>query len=444
MRRNTRLAVIVVLSMLGACTSDDNTEEGTSAAPSQAPSSEAAPVSTSSTSTPPTSATGPTTTLLAPVTPSTDSLPTPNQEAGSGVTRPVFADDVCAAISASEGEAVDGVTFFSLLSNDPIPVQVIAEPHATPADAFALVERLTGSGLDPRGDLIDIDGTQIGIKTFDNGNGEAIWTVDDETWGYLRSRGMSSDELAEIIGSLVPNPLDSPFPGFSIDSVRDAQRFQSLHERLNTEITGRASASECLAPETDFNYHVSAIFGDPIYQFGGVIDRPVPVEVAAIDGTVIVISGIADATAPRITDLVNADPDLWEDLLGRPSVQIQDSVQRSEPIVVGQDVILNMSDITDAGIVDSSLRLRLVIADGVSFLEIRTNDLALHPDAEYQMLTVNGRPNSRVTASVGPTFGARLAETALPDPFIVSITITDATDNVLQTSGTIRLIPQPD
>lgn len=57
-----------------------------------------------------------------------------------------------------------------------------------------------------------------------------------------------------------------------------------------------------------------------MYQYASVIDRPVPLVVGYRDGTLTVIQGIADPSAPTIDDVVNADVRVWAELLTKPLI----------------------------------------------------------------------------------------------------------------------------
>jgi hypothetical protein len=181
--------------------------------------------------------------------------------------------------------------------------------------------------------------------------------------------------------------------------------------------------------------------GDPILQYGAVIDRPVPLEVGYREGSLLVISGPQDPSAPRVADVIDAEPDVWEQLLRQPDQFERDGAQRTESIGNGREVVLDAFDTVGDG-VSGSFRLRFVVEDGASFLEVDTVDLVLQPDAVFQVLEIDGRLRAKNTAGVGPTLGQRIADDPLPDPFTVSITITDATDNVLQYTETVRLVPE--
>jgi hypothetical protein len=70
---------------------------------------------------------------------------------------------------------------------------------------------------------------------------------------------------------------------------------------------------------TNFIYRITTLDGDPVFQYALVIDRPVPLEVAFRQGTLVVIEGIEDSTAPSVDDVYNADLATWNNLLANPS-----------------------------------------------------------------------------------------------------------------------------
>ena len=95
--------------------------------------------------------------------------------------------------------------------------------------------------------------------------------------------------------------LTESIPGFDYTSRAGATiQLELLHEQLNTDIRGEVAGFECRVVATDYVYRISALGGDPIYQYAGVIDRPPPLEVGIRDTTVIVINGLADPTAPTV------------------------------------------------------------------------------------------------------------------------------------------------
>lgn len=232
---------------------------------------------------------------------------------GQSIMRPVFPPDVCAATSA-RGTGLpltNDATFFARPSDNPIAIQIIGTDDTTPAAPFAWVQRSFGDNRAVRE-----------LRVFDNGNGEASWDIGDGSQGYLRTRGLDETAIREILDALTPLPADSVFPGFSMES----DRWESLHETMNTDLTVIGARSECqvqgVEPQTagvTLQYTVFAVDGDPILRYGAVIDRPLPLDVAVVGQTVIIVSGFDDPAAPNATQVTNADPNEWQDLLGRPT-----------------------------------------------------------------------------------------------------------------------------
>ena len=351
-----------------------------------------------------------------------------------GITRPVFPPDVCEATFARGNDLplTDDVTFFARPSDNPIAIQIIGTDETTPAEPFAWVQRSFGDNSALRE-----------LRVFDNGNGEASWDVGDGSQGYIRTRGLNETQIREIIESLTPLPPDAAFPGFSVDS----DVWQSLHEDTNTDLTGTGARSGCQVQDVEpeiagvtLQYTVFAVNGDPVLRYGAVIDRPIPLDVAVVDQTVIIVSGFDDPAAPNAADVIEADPDTWTSLLGQPD-EMQVFAERIEQVVEGDDVEVELRNLTDVEIEASTLTLRVVVEDGVSFLEVDFTDVVLHPDAEFASFLINGRLRAESTVVAGSVGGVRISETSPADPFDVSVQITGADGDVLQTTDPIRLVP---
>lgn len=236
-----------------------------------------------------------------------------SQTESQSITRPVFPPTVCAATSA-RGTGLpltNDATFFARPSDNPIAIQIIGTDQTTPAEPFAWVQRSFGDNRDVRD-----------LRVYDNGNGEASWDIGDGSQGYIRTRGLEESAIREILDSLTPVPADSEFPGFSVES----DRWESLHEAMNTGLTGIGARSECQVQGVEpqiagvtLQYTVFAVDGDPVLRYGAVIDRPPPLDVTVVGETVIIVSGFDDPAAPNATQVINADPNEWQDLLGRPT-----------------------------------------------------------------------------------------------------------------------------
>lgn len=298
-----RLLVISVLAVAAACTGSDN---------HSAASTTASPVVTSAPNT--TTEVPATTTTTPAVAPST----TTTLAEPAKITRPATDPSSCEPQSAREGHfSDDTLNLFANSREAPIPIQIIGDPEGPPFVAFALVERFFTSDFVGGGgsETVEINGNQVRLGTFPNGNGNARWTLPDGSIAYLRSRGLDVAALKDIVGRLSPRDPAAAIPGFDFDDSTGARQFALLAEHLNTGVRGNVATVECISPATGFRYQVSAIDGEPIFEYGGVIDRPVPLEVGIQAGTLIVINGIPDPSAPTVSGVVDGDADSWAALL---------------------------------------------------------------------------------------------------------------------------------
>ncbi len=250
----------------------------------------------------------------------------------SGITRPLTDPATCDPVSARE-TFTEGLTLFARPSTNPVPIQVVADPIDGPVGSFAIVQRFFGDDRRATGDEpVDVGGITFWISLSDNGNGVAEWDVGDGSFGYVRSRGLDRSALVELLGALEPRAATASIPGF--EYAPGAGERELLHEQMNTEVAGEVGSSECVVASTGYRYRLSAINGDPVFQYGGVIDRPVPFEVGMSGSTLIVINGVADPSAPTVDGVVEAVPDAWLGLRSRPQ-WIEQGEGRTEAIREG-------------------------------------------------------------------------------------------------------------
>jgi hypothetical protein len=263
---------------------------------------------------------GPTTALATAPTTSAPTMDAPVTTVPVGIVRPFVDPGVCAPVSASESApSVYALKPFARASTAPLPIQAIGNPATGATGPFAVVLRYANQ--DRPGytkDLVEINGWAVGVRTFPNGNGEAVWNLDDGTQGYLRARGLGVSELTAIVTGLTARDATIAIPGFDYIAAQDADQLQLLAEHLSSDLSGHGASIECQVETTGFIYRISAIDADPISEFMTVIDRPPPVEVGRRDRTLIVIDGLADPTAPTIAQIDNLDPAKWAELLQRP------------------------------------------------------------------------------------------------------------------------------
>ena len=257
------------------------------------------------------------------VVPTATIVPEPTSTPAMGnLLRPSVDPTLCTPLSANgDGDEI-GSTFDLHLFAWPttatsFPIQVIGDPVGGPTAPFALLQRYPDQGIVRLGPVVTINNWDVSVNVYDNGNGDARWALPDGGMGYLRSRGLDRDALIAIISSLTPRDASAPIPGFdySPDSTVPST-LQLLVEHLNTGVFGRGATFTCHS--TNFIYRISTLDGDPVFLYALVIDRPVPLEVGYQEGTLVVIGGIADPTAPTVKGVSNMSQATWDDLLGHP------------------------------------------------------------------------------------------------------------------------------
>ena len=252
-------------------------------------------------------------------------VPVPTSTLGMGnLLRPSVDPTLCAPLAViGDGDAI-GSTFDLHLFAWPttatsFPIQIIGDPVGGPTAPFALLQRFPDQGDLGHGSIVTINNWDIALNVFDNGNGDARWTLPDGGQAYLRSRGLDRDALIAIISSLTPREASAPIPGFDYSPAPTVPpTLQLLVEHLNTEVFGRSATFQCHVTSTDFIYRISTLDGDPVYLYALVIDRSVPLEVGYQEGTLVLIGGIADPSAPTVHDVFNMSQAAWDDLLAHP------------------------------------------------------------------------------------------------------------------------------
>ncbi len=267
-------------------------------------------------------------TALPPATVPPSAAPTvaPTSLPPVGIARPFVDPSICTSISAGETPFSEyTMQPFARAATGALPIQAFAHPATGPRGPFAVVLRYSNQDRRATGNSnVEINGWSVAIHTFPNGNGEAIWNLDDGTQGYLRSRGMSVDVLTAIVGGLTPRDADAAIAGFDYTPpADDTTGIEFVAEHTASGLSGHGARFECRVDSAGIIYRISAIEADPISEYVSVIDRPPPVAVGLRDTTLIVItgdgSGRPDPTAPTINQVTNADPAVWAQLLRRPA-----------------------------------------------------------------------------------------------------------------------------
>jgi hypothetical protein len=359
------------------------------------------------------------------------------------ISRPIVAANKCETVYARDS-VVHGITFFHRsISSNPVPIQIIGPPGGDPSGRFALVQRYFDDGRRSTGDeaVVAQDGTTFWVSTFDNGTGVVEWDVGDGSQGYLRSRGLDRDTLVQLAGSLAPRRADATLPGFDYRIGRETPvGLRILHEQMNADVHGTVALSECATVSNGYRYRISAIAGDPVFRFGGVLDRPAPLDVGVRDGTLVVINGLPDPAAPTVDDVVDAAPAAWLELLSRP-VFPESPGPRTETIREGADVVVSLVP-TDPRVAIGYLVLRLSTRQGVTYLEVDTTEAVLAPDAAFWHTETSIGNDGISTARIGGTLGYRIGDAPIRDPIEVTVSVIDGGGFVLQSTGVIVLVPQ--
>ena len=311
------LAILVLAVVVAACSNDEADREhcggvGTSCATTTVGGT------ASSTTTVPPAAAGST----APVVVSTSSTTSPSTTSTSPpdvTTRPFVDPKVCGsgekAVYVSRGTTyIPFAVGFSGAMDTMIPLQVLASSIDGVAKPFAVLLRLP---VDPSihltGQEVMINGAQVTIQLWPNGNGSAQWTLNDGTWAYLRSRDLDRGAIVKVIRRLTPRKHTAAIPGFDVAASSEPDALVLLHEHLNTGLAGSVTRFQCSTGPNHGIYHVDAVAGDPVYVYFGIIDRPRPYAIAVNGSGALAIDGPAErAITPAM--IVNADTTTWNAL----------------------------------------------------------------------------------------------------------------------------------
>jgi hypothetical protein len=373
------------------------------------------------------------------------------------VLRPIVDAAVCEPISATGGTPTGlprdtwsalPLTLFAMRSELPVPIQVIGDPVDGQAKPFALLLRFRDraqvnvSGASSAS-IASVDGIDVSVDVLDNGNGHASWTLPDGSSAYLRARGLNRAQVLAIVGRLAPRPVDAPIPGFDYDADGAPAGLELVAEGMNTDPRDSTYAgSQCRVASTGFVYRIGAFAGPPIFTYGAVIDRPVPVDVGVVGEAVVVISGVADALAPTVDDVVDADEAVWRELLLAPEL----GFEGTQPIGGATEVVAELVPIDDTTTPVSDLILRVEVNDDVASFVVDRRNAVVADAAEFWKVEIDGRIRSRTSAVPGSGMGVGgvhlidVADAPLGYEFTARISTTDGDDQTIQTTGELRLI----
>ena len=275
------------------------------------------PISTTvATPTVPSSAASSTPTVTSPSTAVTS--PSTTQPSVMAVSRPYLDPSICTATGAWEADLEDYTidALFWIRTADPFSMQVVGDPALGTSGAFAMVLRFpvhlaeVGAGRELR----TIGSWTVGLIASSSGTGDALWDLPDGGQGYLRFRDLTIDQVDAVIASLEPRTPGAAIAGFDVAATAD---LPLLAEHMNSGIDARGAGFTCQTDdEHPFQYRVDAWDGEPVYEFLVILDRARPLDAGNVNGTTIVIgSGVPTDRSPRVTQVTNADPAIWDALV---------------------------------------------------------------------------------------------------------------------------------
>jgi hypothetical protein len=203
---------------------------------------------------------------------------------------------------------------FAVAHEQPIPLQVLAQPSDGVAKPFAVVLRLSAGSRDLNEDhSVLINGAKVGISVFANGNGTASWTLPDGTKAYVRSRALDEAAIVRLVTRLTPREPSAAIPGFDLQPSTEPNAPVLLYEHLNTGLSGTVTTFQCVADVNQGIYRIRTLDGDPVWVYVGIIDAPPPYAVGVNGDGAITITGPASRTV-ALQQVTDADDATWSEL----------------------------------------------------------------------------------------------------------------------------------
>jgi hypothetical protein len=203
--------------------------------------------------------------------PSTDSSVAPSTTAVAATTPPpavpaaLLAVDGCPTISATDLRTTGSAELFSRATPDGLAVQAVATPAGVEGP-YAAVLRYRSETRNPTfGDRVDVNGREARLFIGPAGQGQISWILEDGSEAYLRSRGLTADQLLAIANALAPRPTDAAVVGFDLTDT--APPGFALVAETTAPLTTRGASTAC-HPSNGADLRV------------GVVDAPIAVQYA--------------------------------------------------------------------------------------------------------------------------------------------------------------------
>lgn len=264
-------------------------------------------------------------------TPSPPSTPSTVPDETNELFRPYVADpDVCVPVAARETAwPAQGRRMrpFALGVQRWERFQIIADPDLEQNGPWALIGTVPDGTLHvPDEDstvqyrrVDTINDWPVVIDTPPNGAGVALIDLGGDTDAYLRTTGFDPDSLRALIDSLAVRSEGEPV-GFEFTPTDALGGLDVVLDVADDPVVADISWMECMV-EGDATYRIGALIGDPAAGYVLPLDQPAPLRFGRIGDAVISISRIGmgdNENGPSPSDVINAPPDIWSELLQQP------------------------------------------------------------------------------------------------------------------------------
>lgn len=362
------------------------------------------------------------------------------------VLRPVLASSECTPASATAYETPTEAPppplhLFGRRVDDPVPIQVFADPDLGPTGPFAaaILYDEPSQPMPAPGSFwasVDVGGNAGVVATSDDGRVDVVWSLPDGSQVVLRSTGLGDDATIAFARSLEPRGADADIPG--LDTGTDDLVLAA--ESMNDDVRGAFSSSECALVDEPGYYVAGSVRGDPVFQYLALVDRPdAPDDVERRgDGIVFVVSRNAPALDASV--VIDAEPVDWVALRAAPPVGFPAEPQ-DRTVLVDQWAYVELRPVSGASETPPSpLGLRIRLTDGVAILEVDQSEVVVDERAEYKTVELAPGGGGISTARAGTVSGYRIGDDdGGPLALSVEVRYISSAGEDIQTTGPLTL-----
>ncbi len=216
----------------------------------------------------------PATTTTTSTTPPTTTEPA-TTVATTTIAAALLAVDGCPPIAASDMRTSSSGSLFGRTTPDGTPIQAIAT-SAGVGGPYAVVLRYQDATRTPSfGDPVDVSGHDGRVFVGRAGQGQISWVLDDGSEAYVRSRGLSADQLSAIATALSARPVDAAVPGFDLTAAAPAGF--ALVAETTAPLAVSTASTQC-RPRDGIALRVAVLDGVPAARYAIALDgSPLPI-----------------------------------------------------------------------------------------------------------------------------------------------------------------------